>query len=258
MTTLWIFGDSFAHYTPYNIWAKQIVELTNANPQYYGEGGTSLEYTYEKFNEQRNNIQDNDIIVLALTDINRRWFLRDNLKDTIWMIMSQNNETGNAIENYLKYLNNESLFPVYLTNFMCNLEYLTKKKNTHTIVLPCFDTTLHWLISHKELFPSVHVADKSLMSISQREFEDPNLLQHYTNVVQGDLRRCHLIESNHSVMANILYNNIKNNEPLLLKGFVEGVLNKHTLTNTDFSHQELFDVHLIPEREYWDRCVSLL
>ena len=258
MTALWIFGDSFAHYTPHDIWIQQLRDLTDTKPQYFGEGGTSMEYTYEKFNQQRNNIQDEDIIIIALTDINRRWFLRDNLKDTIWMIMSQDTEESKAVEAYLKCLNNP-IHEVYLTNFMHNLEYLTKQKRTRTIILPCFDSTLNWLLSNKLQFPSITVADRSLLSISENEFKDPQLLPLYTQVVQGDLRRCHFIKSNHTILAEKLADTINNKKPLTLsQGFVEGVLTKDTLKDTDFSHKELFDVHIIPEREYWDRCVSLL
>jgi len=73
------------------------------------------------------------------------------------------------------------------------------------------------------------------------------------------LRRCHFIKSNHDILADKLFNNIRNNKRLNLnQGFVEAVLTKDTLKDIKFSEQELFDVHLIPEREYWDRCVKLL
>jgi len=259
MTTVWIFGDSFAHYTPYEIWIKQLADQLEVNAQYFGEGGTSLEYTYEKFNLQRNNIQDNDILIFALTDTNRRWLLRDNLKDTIWMIISQNNEQANAAENYLKYLNNTTAYDTYLINFLYNLHDFTKKKKTHTVILPCFDTTLSLLNSNRNQFPLITIADRSLMSISSNEFKDPAMINYYTTVVQGDLRRCHFIKSNHDILADKLFNNIRNNKRLNLnQGFVEAVLTKDTLKDIKFSEQELFDVHLIPEREYWDRCVKLL
>lgn len=258
MRSIWIFGDSFAHYTPYDIWCKRIGELADATPYYFGEGGTSLEYTYEKFNDNRSHIKSNDIIILALTDINRRWFLRENLKDSIWDLMSQKTPIAEAITAQQKYLNCISIHETYFSNFLYNLEYLTRSRHTHTIILPCFDTTLNSLNLMKTDIPSIHIADRSLLDISTREFEDPSLLQHYTNTIQGDLRRCHFIKSNHYILADKLYENITTKKSLSLrKGFVEGVLNKNSLKSEEFAHSELYDVHLIPEHEYWDRT-SLL
>lgn len=256
---LWTFGDSFAHYTPYNVWMKQIADLTNTTLHCYGEGGTSLDYTYEQFNQCRQNIQDNDILILALTDTSRRWFLRGSLKDTIWLAGRNKTDEDAAIENYMRYLDNDQVHDIHFTNFMYNLHHFTKIRNTHTILLPCFDSTLNWIMANKAKFPLFYVADTSLMTISHKEFEDHNFLYHYTTIIQGDLRRCHIIESNHTILAQKLYENIHNKKPLTLnQGFVEGVLNKDTLKNIEFSKQELFNVHLIPEQEYWNRCITLL
>ena len=255
---LWTFGDSFAHYTPYNIWMKQVALAADTTLHCYGEGGTSLDYTYEQFNKNRHNIQENDILIFALTDTSRRWFLRGDLKDIIWRTSRTKTDEDTAIENYMKYLDNEQVHSTHFINFMYNLHYFTQSKNIHTILLPCFDSTLNWILTNKNKFPLFHIADTSLMTISQNEFEDHNFLYYYTSTIQGDLRRCHFIESNHTVLATKLIDNITKKKPLTLKqGFVEGVLNKTTLTDTEFSKQELFDVHLIPEQEYWNRT-SLL
>ena len=72
--TLWVFGDSFAKYNDHqNIWMNQVANKTRQELICLGDDGTSPDYTYYKFNEIRHQILDNDIIIIALTDINRRW-----------------------------------------------------------------------------------------------------------------------------------------------------------------------------------------
>lgn len=247
MVNVWIFGDSFAHYSPYNLWFNQIVTKLNLIPRYYGLGGTSLGYTFDRFRQVRNEIQTHDVIIMALSDINRKWFYKDYPSKTLWEILNSDTCHSKAVEQYLKYLENNTVNTTYFTNFLYNLHNVTEKLNTHTILLPGFNTTLNELNFQRSSFPSFQISDCSLVDISSDEFKDKDFLNKYMlNLEGGDLRRCHFIEANHNVLADKIIDNILNKKPLLFKqGFVKSILDKNALTDINFCRNELFDVHLV-------------
>ena len=77
---LYVFGDSFANgfgilpdYAHINLVAKVFkTEIKNL-----GFLGSSLEYTFTKFEEQRNNFIENDIIIIMLTMLDKTHFFPD-------------------------------------------------------------------------------------------------------------------------------------------------------------------------------------
>lgn len=220
MTTLWVFGDSFADKTTStNTWVDQVAATLNCNPKFLAVGGSGVSYTYEQFNRYREQIQDNDILIFALTEITRHWFDRNNISETIWVIMDRQDESTKAIEHYLKYLDNDAVDKEHLNNFLYNLHYLTKKKNTITIILPSFDYMSQLLNERKDKFPLFRIADRSLFQVSTEEY---NGMFDKQNIVNSgyDTRVCHLMDANHTILANKIVNNVKSNEPIALNGFV--------------------------------------
>lgn len=247
MTTVWIFGDSFAdvgfcanHPNNDLTWMQQVSIKLNYDARYLGKGGTSLEYTYEQFNAVRNQINQYDVIVIALTCINRRWFIRENITDNIWKLMTDP-YLKTAIEYYMTSFNNNNIYETYLENFLYNLDYVTNTLNTKTIILPCFETTQ----IPKNL--NFHVADLCLYNISKQEFK-MNLCDDYMQKMNGvDLRACHLIKSNHSILADKICDYIMHNNPINQDAFKTDIVDYNTLKDIQFAQDELFSVHLMPE-----------
>lgn len=242
MPTVWIFGDSFADSNVYTLaWTHQVANNLNYDLKVLALGGTSLDYTYTKFNEYKEQINPGDVVVLALTDLSRYWFLKNEPNRTYWMIMERDPDMNKAIEQYLRYLENYNLKETYLENFLYNLHYFTKKQDIHTVILPSFNHIAQTLANFKVKVPSLNIASNSLLNVSLNEFEqgtiDPTDL--IRNIVE--FRSCHMMYSNHLILADKILDNIKKQTPIdLSQGFVSYALNTRTLNNDEFIDKEFF------------------
>lgn len=237
--TVWVFGDSFAYlHLDADTWPRQVARKLNQELKCYGEGGTGLAYTYEKFNDVRNQIEDNDTVILAVTELNRRWFIRDRASENIWKIMSRREDPklSNAVEYYLRYLDNEPVYESYLQNFLYNIQFLTNKKNLNTILLPCFNTSAVYL-SKQNL--NLTVASGELIKVSVAEFDPRFDHSPYTTI--SDIRPNHLTRSNHTILANKIIHSIQTKAPIdLNEGFVQHNVNDHNMLDEAFRSNELF------------------
>ena len=253
--TVWIFGDSFAHLIDntlmesHNQWEFQIANRLNQPLRCFGDGGTSLDFTYEKFNSVRDEIQENDILIIALTDLDRRWFFRDRPTEScVWAKdkFKNNNNEFEAFKKYALYLNHREIYKTYLIDFLYNVSFLTMEKNLHTIILPCFSDTFNIIEGKKTNFPLFNIPNNFLFEISNSEFTE-NFLKLGGMLLLGsqDLRLNHFIKSNHDVLADKLYNNIINKIPLdFTQGFIKNIVDTNNLKDIEFSKKELFNIHL--------------
>lgn len=248
--TVWVFGDSFVHldHRPDDLWMKQVANDLNEPLNCFGLGGTAIEYTYFKFNEYRTSIQENDTVIVALTDINRRWFFRDKPQEAVKAYsLEGDKDTVEAYKYYGMYLmqHTDPIY-TYLYNFVSNLNYITEKLNLHTIVLFCF-SDIENLAKINE-FSNINFATGNLFQVCYNEFKESFITKYgLLNYAQNDLRRCHLTYSNHTILKNKIINHIKNKTPINLnEGFITNILDKHSLTDIEFSKQELFNIHLDP------------
>lgn len=280
MANVWVLGNSFSNQSRNdNTWMKQVADRLEYTPHYLAVGGTSLDYTYKTFNDIRPQVLDNDVLILTLTDLNRRWMFKDNPEDAIWTkinvddkqamtsrrwvtkgetweLVDREYDSINAVNEYLTYLDNPALQDVYLLNFLHNLQYFVKKHQVHIILLSCFEGIHDALTMYKTQFPLLHIGDKSLISISKEEFEPGEFER--SGIMRNifDLRLNHITRTNHDVMSNKLVDNIKNNEPITLRnGFIKGFLNCEVIQGLEFSNSEGFNVH---QAEYYDFCMNYL
>ncbi len=237
--TVWVFGDSFAYLHPHgDTWPRQVANKLNQELKCYAEGGTSLEYTYEQFNTVRHNINAHDTVILALTELNRRWFLRDRVTENIWMIMRNREDPklSKALEYYLHYLDNSTVHETYLTNFLYNVEYVTTQRSLNTVILPCFETTSAYM---SKLNLNLTVAKGQLVTVSMAEFDSK--FDHTSYTAISDVRPNHLTRSNHNVLANKIVDSIKTKAPIMLnEGFVKYNMNIGNMQNDQFKLYELY------------------
>ena len=88
---LWIIGNSFSEQTCNDqlTWMQQVANNLDLNLRNFSLGGASLSYTYKTFNDNRSQIRHNDVLIITLTDIDRRWLFEDEPDEAIWTIVDR-------------------------------------------------------------------------------------------------------------------------------------------------------------------------
>lgn len=245
MKTLWSFGGSYSIFVDSlnNTWQHQIIDKLNLELKSFGLGGASQDYTSMKFNEVRHLIKPDDVIVITIPDLDRRWFIRDEPEKANWNFFSRGEELHKSVKHYLLYLDNSSVYRTYFMNFLYNLHSLN---NVKIILLPCFKDVDDILQEVKYQFPKFDIASGYLDHIHLNEFTKEFMNNYgYLNYGRLDIRINHLTTSNHTILANKIVDNVLNDTPVdLLTGFVKEVLDRKTLTSIEFSEKELFNAHL--------------
>jgi hypothetical protein len=242
--TLWVFGDSFSltsnNLNP-NQWMHKVAADLNTDVKAFGLYGSSLAFTFQKFNLARNKIQQNDILIINITGTDRQWFFKNYPQHNSNESPTNNNLETEAIDNYRRFLDyNQDVKFTYLLDFLYNVQYLTKKLNLHTIILINLRDEYNFIESKRTLFPLLSIASGLLLDISVNEFI-PDAV-HILNKGANDPRLNHLIRSNHLVLADKILNNIKNKNRIdLTKGFTEKVITTESFTDVNFIKEELFD-----------------
>lgn len=263
MRTVWVLGNSFSYQIEeHNTWMKQVADQTNSSPQYLSINGTSLDFVYQSFHNIKNDIKSNDIVLATFTDINRRWFFKDVPSDAIFSKLDPDALTTivekeelrfekrdpnitDAINLYLDHLDNMMAFETYMLNFLYHLNNFAAKKNIHVIILPCFEYVSNKLNEVKDRFQFLHIADKSIMSISKNEFLPDEFYLSGIMRHNPDIRQNHLTKSNHDAMAEKLMNNIIKKEPISFRhGFNTNFLDREKMRDQQFSDKELFQTNL--------------
>jgi hypothetical protein len=249
---LWCFGDSYVDQrlyfydypsewkqNKYKSWILEICDRFDYTYYDYSFIGSSLDYTFKKFNDYRFSFNKNDVIIIATTNLNRRWFIKNSpqLSHTGFPEKDYPYNYLNALKQYILYLEHEEIYVIYLLDFLYNVHALTEKLNLHTIILPCFKCTEDIIVKNKFLFPNFHIADGNLHNISINEYSenlDPNIFRDHDGKIN------HFIWSNHRILANKIIDNIANKTKIdLTNGFIEGVINSQSIKNKEFIEQEL-------------------
>lgn len=251
--TVWVFGDSFAHLyidilrSPYSQWGYIIAKELGTEIKHFGRGGASLDYAYHTYNENTNNIKSGDVVIITLTELNRRWFWKDNPElGCVHSIKIDDGWKAHAYKLYELYLNNKELPKVYLKLFLSELNMMSVHKGVHVILLPCFYEVNEYVNKIKEEYANLHIANETMLTVSMNEFKVS--MKNHPDIQQfliKDARVTHLIKSNHAILANKLLDNIKNKTPIdLTKGFIQDTLDLDIMKDIEYSERELFNAHL--------------
>ena len=238
--TIWTFGDSFIRHTKISkyfahledAWVENIKRrlnqtlVSNAKPLF------TLEHVYDNFYKHRNEYQTNDIIIVTLTNIERRWYWRN----YPLQILQMTNEEKEATEMHHELLN-QDVYQTYILNFLHNLNYISKKHNLHTIVLPSYLETEEIVKPITQDFNAIHFSNICLNTVSFKEFKT----NPWEMGITEDLRLNHLCRSNHIILADKIVDNITNKTPINLStNFEEGFIDDKLFTNNDFIRDQLF------------------
>lgn len=264
---LWVLGNSFSEqsWDEPQTWMKQVAENLNLTLHNLSLGGASLSYTYKTFNDVRSLIKSNDVLIITLTDIDRRWLLKDEPDDAIWTLVDRRKwyfkdidpKLEDAITYYLTYLDQQNIHNVYLENFLYNLDNFVKKTNVHVIVIPTFEGVFNLINEYRSQFDRFVITDKPLMSVSQEEFQHREFAKSGIMRFIFDLRLNHLVASNHKILADKITNNVKNKEPITFRnGFLNDFLNCSILQSEEYSKLELYNIHNSDDR--YEYCIDYI
>lgn len=241
--TIWTFGDSFSrhfkqtkHFPSLSeSWIEKLSCLTNHEIVSNSDPLLTLEHAFYNFNNLRSNFKEKDIIIVTITNIDRRWFFKKYPLKTLFL----SEDEQFAVEKYTKYFDNLlDIQTIYLTNFLYNLDNLTKKLNLHSIVIPSFYDGEIVINDIKHNFNSINFSNISLGTVSYREFKNGFMLEDYGK----DIRVNHLCKDNHLILCNKIINNINNKTPLDFNSdFKQDFLDDELLKNSKFKKNQLFN-----------------
>lgn len=246
--TIWAFGDSFIdsydykkeqRISDYDTWLQTIGKKLNQEVKNYGCVGSSLDFTYYKFNSIRSHIKKNDIVIFAATNLSRRWLRKE------WPYLTQITDLATldidkdfvkAIKYYILHLDHPELYQTYLTTFLYNLKDITEDLNLHTLVIPCMEDTYKFLLPLHKNFPTLHWAQGYLDAVNIKEYDSK--LNRINTIEDGKIN--HLCWSNHNILADKILDNINDNKILDLEtGFCEYLITKDTVKDPAFHLKEL-------------------
>ena len=241
--TIWIYGDSFVDNKSFedrtdvmnlhDSWGKIVGNHFNQQVHNFGKCGSSPDYTYHMFSKSRDGIQPNDIVIVAITSIYRRWFFFEKPHQGVIhsfdiFQLEYPKEVSIAIDYYLRYLNENGdlLYSTYLIDFLYNLEYLTKELNLHTIIIPCLSEEEKFLNENSSKFTKFHLAKGNLLNVSRNQYKTPTYEKIVAPYVYDGLTS-HFMKSNHPILADKIIRNIENKELIDLDTeFIQNILNK--------------------------------
>lgn len=196
--TLWLFGDIYTQFNNIsNQWMFTVSNILKTDLNSLALHGTALEFTYQRFNIARKKIKENDIVIVSLPNFDRRWFFASYPEYAEFDSSPTNNKKENkAISLFREYLDHKEIHQVYLIDFLYNLYSLTEDLNLHTIIIPDSDDVETFLNEKKELFPLFHIPIGKFEDIADKNI-DKNLN--------------YLKDESHTILANKIIDNIKNN-----------------------------------------------
>ena len=253
MNTLWSFGPSVAQLTDYrnnnNLiieeqWINQVANKLNLKHYAFGLAGTSIEYTYKKFYDCKKEIENNDVIIVVTSPIyDRHWFFEDRPKITSINDPGLTKDESMAMKQWMMHLDkNNSLKKVYLYNFLESLHNTTVMKNCTTLLIPAWEDEQFILNEIKNDFPNIYTVNDNLVTIITSEFDNKYTKNQVLDIVKEDKRFCHMIKSNHTILANKLINYIENKVDIDFNSdFITNVINDE-FQKTDNSN-ELFGMN---------------
>jgi len=164
--------------------------------------GSALEFTYQRFNIARKKIKQDDVIVIALTDFDRRWFFKNYPQFAEQDCSPTDNKKENkAIKLFRRHLDHKEIHHTYLIDFLYNLESLVDEIRAHVIILPNFADVENFFKDKKDLFPLLNIANGKLDNIADKSI-DANLN--------------HLSNDAHTRLAQQIINNVRNKESITL------------------------------------------
>lgn len=239
--TIWTFGDSFSRHFKYlpDTWVERTASILEQKVNSFSRPVTPIEHMFTVFNRERHRIENNDIVIITLTNIDRRWFFKE------YPLKISHFFEGNDLHvyNYYKrFLENLDIQKTYLTNFLYNVNALSKKMNLHTIVIGNFGEYERYLSSVSKDLNYINVAQGVFSFASDREWKREVIKDVSVEwFMKWDKRLNHFSRTNHILIADKIIDNIKNKTIIdLNSGLATEFLTEEILEDPEFRDYELF------------------
>lgn len=256
---MWVFGDSYAVHCPRLPWSwveSVRSRLGNIDISANAVYGSSLDWTYHRFEISRKAIEPGDIILVVLTALDRRWFFRDkpqiSAAATIFASGAGNQiPHKDAIRSYYTHLDDPYQHALHLANWLDVLDSFSEKNGNRCLVIPAFDDSRKILESESCTWPDERVVGgmpkptgtfatsltgrarwqslaipdgRDLYSIYQAEMSPALQLS-----PADDKRTNHICRDNHEILSDKIYQWIRTGEPVHLEGFRTGILTNEVI-----------------------------
>jgi len=252
--TLYVFGDSFAA-TEVNPtwnadqmekmftrkWAVLLSKKLGVELKNYGISGSSLEYTYYKFNQVRADLKEDDVVIIVLTDLLRKWIIQDR-PETTSLSAAERHNIDPKFKKYAQWYFVNVLRAEIEETHLHNFLYAVHATTAHLKVKPLFVCAFD-KISRGKWTVDVDTVDRahannfaigSLWEISSYEIEyliEDNVTAVKTNL-RKEFRSNHLSDVQHPILVDKILDYIHNGATVdLTTGFVKNIYKKQDLIN---------------------------
>lgn len=219
MSTLWVFGDSFAEnhvhsyvngrdYILEQQWHRVVAYELGFDYQNFGLGGSSLDYTYYEWHCNRKSISPGDLVIAVTTGLDRRWLIKDQprvytIPYTFYNRFDNtilDRKTIKSIDYYYRYLDHGSVVEANLYNWLCSINHVAANK-IKVLILPVFSNTFDLYKTWCFDFSHISFANGTLQNINYKEHDHQMVQQKQIDIV-SDGRCNHLSIPNHKVLAD--------------------------------------------------------
>lgn len=236
--TLWLFGDSYISKRDDFLLGRQdilsyweiIAKETECDIiKNTARGGTSIEWVFYQYNKAMENIKKNDIVIMVITNLKRRWLFKAYPHIT--------NPYLAKFSNFKKEKMEEALIDIFLDPFheitaqkldlfLKLLAYHQKEIGFEVILLDAFENTV--TSSHNGNFLK---SNRCLKDISHKEHCISKSTENQKFFTENkDVRVNHLSQNNHKILADKILNSIETRDIIDLEtGFKENFVDLYKI-----------------------------
>ncbi len=265
MSKLVIFGDSFADRMRltknYNsvVWYELLADRLNLQLHHYGMNGTSIEYSILKLYQYLNsdNYSTDDVIIFVCTSSTRVPLVHENLNPKYaahWLKFLQGELVNSAEKDLVNHYQKNNLFYKTLFSFFnydlaqtqkSHAALLLKTLPNTAVIMTAFDDILAIKPNRKVLNDTDNflLINANLFAISTNEFAEGLKYDTFRNFFKGEVRNSHLGTTNNNILAQQLYNCIKNKSS---KHFIKEEYKKNYIKlEINNTTKEIYDYELV-------------
>jgi len=227
-----IFGDSFSAFgvgmsekdTSGNIWFLELAKKLNLEIKNYSHGGSSLEFSLREYGKylSSHHYDEQDIIIFVLTSMYRSPILVDDIEPHYASYLTSFIDGSLPKEHpaYAHYEEHKIMYTSIYLNFSLDLAHSLRKTlvlslkylPNECIVIPAFESSIHFYNDMNHIFSSTDncvIIKEDLYTISENEYKNSTYLE-YRNFFKGDIRNCHLCNTNNLILADQIHDCIVN------------------------------------------------
>jgi hypothetical protein len=251
--TLYVFGDSFVSAEINPTWNEDMLEKhferkwsvllsrkLGVELKNYGVSGSSLEYTYFKFNQICAELKEDDVVIVVLTDLLRKWIIKDKPQtSSLWHVERHGDLDSNLIESaqwYFANILNPEIEEVHLHNFLHAVHATTSHLKVKPLFMFAFNKASRgkWTMDVNTVDQSYvnNFATGSLWEISSYEIEhsSSDKVSAVLTNLKKEFRSNHLSDVQHPILAGKILDYIHNRTTVdLTTGFVQNMYTKRDL-----------------------------